>query len=255
MSHCCSPFGTHRRERALIWAKQKGSFPRAATQEIRSLRWKFVFTAALGAVLGCGSGDSSAGAGVSDSGTEDNGGTVGGDGSTTGDDGATTASGGCSDGDFKKCDCLDGSVGFANCNAATGNFGPCTCGRGVEIEGLDPDTYVANLEKEGTEGHFVVKLVISVPIPKDLEFYNWTVAVFDQAGVAVDGAAVEAEPRMPQHDHGTFPPITPGAPTGNPGEYELIDMDLFMPGIWQVTIRIKKGGLSDEVAYNFDLDG
>ncbi|HIN86300.1 MAG TPA: hypothetical protein EYN06_07455 [Myxococcales bacterium] len=205
-------------------------------------------------VMLCACGSSSGGDGA----TGDQSGTSGADTGTSdeGTGGSTSSgTGECNEGDFNKCECLDGSAGFSNCNADGNGFGPCTCGIGSGTEGLDVDTYVANLEKSGVNGNFSVKLVESTPIPKDLEFYNWTIQVLDSAGQPIDGAAVEAEPMMPAHGHGTYPPVTIGAATGESGTYELIDMDLFMPGTWRVTIRVESGELKDEVEFHFDLDG
>ena len=125
----------------------------------------------------------------------------------------------------------------------------------VEFVGPELDTYVTGLEKTGDNGHFVVQLIDSDPIPKDLTLYDWRVVVLDLHGDPVDGAFVEAEPRMPAHDHGTHPEFTAATAGDEPGTYDLLDLNLFMAGVWEVTIRVEEGGMSDEVSYAFDLDG
>ena len=120
---------------------------------------------------------------------------------------------------------------------------------------LGVDTYVANLEKAGKAGHFTVLLVESTPIPKDIEYYSWRIQVLNSAGEAVEGATVLAEPTMPAHGHGTVPKFTPAKAGESPGVYLLEAMDLYMPGVWLITIRIEKDELKDEVEFNFNLDG
>ncbi|MBR56693.1 MAG: hypothetical protein CMH54_01400 [Myxococcales bacterium] len=116
------------------------------------------------------------------------------------------------------------------------------------------DTYVAGLEKSGVNGLVHVRLMESTPIPEYTDLYTWTVEVVDLDGEPITGATVVAEPRMPGHGHGTFPPFTDAVEIGG-GSYQLVDMDLFMPGVWQVTIRITTADGDDEVAYDFDLEG
>jgi hypothetical protein len=60
---------------------------------------------------------------------------------------------------------------------------------------------------------------------------------------------------MPEHGHGTFPRTTDGVPNGQPGQFTLSDLDLFMAGTWKVELRIAAGDLSDTVFYYFTLDG
>ena len=116
------------------------------------------------------------------------------------------------------------------------------------------DTYVAGLAKDGVLGVLRVRLMESDPIPEYTDMYTWTLEVVDLDGQRIIGATVIAEPRMPGHGHGTFPPFTEAVESAG-GGYQLVDMDLFMPGIWQVTIRITTADGNDEVVYDFDLVG
>jgi len=120
---------------------------------------------------------------------------------------------------------------------------------------MDTDTYVANLEKTSVNGHFVITLVESTPVLKDIGNYDWHIAIADANGEPVGNAEVTAEPIMPAHDHGTQPPFTSGEALDD-NTYLLSQMYLFMPGVWEVIIRItSEDGLEDEVSYLFDLDG
>ena len=60
---------------------------------------------------------------------------------------------------------------------------------------------------------------------------------------------------MPQHGHGTTPLYTEGLlDTSN--TFTLTDMNLFMPGVWQVEITVTaEDGSVDTVSWFFDLLG
>jgi hypothetical protein len=67
---------------------------------------------------------------------------------------------------------------------------------------------------------------------------------------------VVAEPRMPAHGHGTYPPTTEAQQMDESGRYILKALDLFMAGVWSVEIVIEDTeGHTDRVEYNFDLEG
>ena len=121
---------------------------------------------------------------------------------------------------------------------------------------LPKDEYVAGLEKDSTKGQFKMQLLLSDPIPRYTDVYTWTVILQDVEGNPVVDADLVAEPTMPEHKHGTFPKFTNAVALDQPGEYQLVDMDLFMPGVWQVDIRITVGdGSVDQVLYWFELEG
>ena len=118
------------------------------------------------------------------------------------------------------------------------------------------DTYVVGLEKAGEKGVFKVRLLLSDPIPQDTGFYDWTMEVLTSDDAPVVGASVTARPTMPAHGHGTFPPQTLAVEEGESGQYQLLNLDLFMPGVWRVEINLESSdGLRDQVVFNFDLEG
>ena len=118
------------------------------------------------------------------------------------------------------------------------------------------DNYVVGLEKAGDQGLLRVRLLLSDPIPQDTGFYNWTIEVVAADDTPVLGATVIAEPTMPAHGHGTYPPTTDAQEQENPGHYLLSELDLFMAGVWRIEIIIETSdGVSDRVEYNFDLEG
>jgi hypothetical protein len=128
-------------------------------------------------------------------------------------------------------------------------------GAGVDAgSGLSADVYVAGMEQVGADGVFRVALIDSSPIPQDLTLYTWLIEVRDADGNPVEGAAVVAEPTMPDHGHGTFPITTPGVAAEGVGRFTLSDMDLFMAGVWRVELRVSAGDLTDTIRFHFALD-
>ena len=118
------------------------------------------------------------------------------------------------------------------------------------------ESFVVGLEKPGDHGRFTVRLMESDPIPRYTGLYSWTLEIVDAEGRPLSGASVRAEPRMPDHDHGTFPRVTDATTMGEPGRYVLAEMDLFMDGVWRVEIEITDtDGEVDLVRYHFDLEG
>jgi hypothetical protein len=117
------------------------------------------------------------------------------------------------------------------------------------------DRYLAGMTKVGADGQLQVRLVSSDPIPEFTGVYNWTVEVLDINGSVANEATVLAEPRMPEHGHGTFPATTAAEATEGTGRLILNELDLFMPGTWEVTLTISAGGLTDTVVFAFPLEG
>ncbi len=147
-----------------------------------------------------------------------------------------------------------GSTGVGDSTGVGGGGGQD--GQGGGAQGSGSDSYVAGLAKEGTSHVYRFVLVESAPIPKYTGPYTWTVKLTDLDGNATSGASLVAEPRMELHAHGTSPPLFDATPTGEPGTYTLGGMDLFMPGVWTVYLRVMEGdALKDEVAFRFDLEG
>jgi hypothetical protein len=117
------------------------------------------------------------------------------------------------------------------------------------------DTYTEGLEKRGDAELIRVALTTSTPTLKYAGAYTWLISISDDEGGAITGAEVVAVPTMPTHGHGTFPTMTLGDEV-DPGRYQLVDMDLFMAGLWRIAIEVQWGeGAVDTVQYEFDLEG
>jgi hypothetical protein len=69
-------------------------------------------------------------------------------------------------------------------------------------------------------------------------------------GAARDGLIVHVVPWMPAHGHGTS--LVPTVMAKSHGRYVLTDVDLFMPGHWELRTTFS-GPLTDHVAPAFDV--
>jgi hypothetical protein len=69
-------------------------------------------------------------------------------------------------------------------------------------------------------------------------------------GTPLDGLKVAVKPWMPAMNHGTslLPNVTPQGR----GKYLITDLDLFMPGLWQLRLTIT-GASADQAAPSFEI--
>ena len=78
-------------------------------------------------------------------------------------------------------------------------------------------------------------------------------SVTDMGGAPLD-ATITVTPMMPDHGHGTpvEAVVTPSADT--PGEYEISPINLFMAGLWEVTLDLDLSEASDSVVFAFCVE-
>lgn len=114
------------------------------------------------------------------------------------------------------------------------------------------DTYVANLTKTGKSNVSFV-LVSGDPAPPARGTNTWNVKISGADGAPLDGAQVDVKPFMPKHGHGSsvVPTVTP---TGA-GTYAITNLNLFMPGLWTITITAKSGTTTDSAVFTFCIAG
>lgn len=119
----------------------------------------------------------------------------------------------------------------------------------------DLDTFVQGLSKTG-EGGTVVAIQAADPAPPDVGENAWTLEITGATGAPLgEGAAVVVRPFMPEHGHGSTPPEFE-ATRGEGPMWEVPTMDLFMPGVWEVTVAVSAGdSVSDQVVFRFCLEG
>lgn len=152
-------------------------------------------------------------------------------------------------------DCADGLMcdrhaGGGSCQAPHEDHVGEPAPRGCELETRDDD-YALGLTKRGEWTDVAFK--DALPAPPSRGDNTWTVHVTDHAGHALDDLDVAVDPFMPDHFHGTTIrcEVSPG---DAPGDYVLDPLNLFMPGLWEVTVTVSDGAREDEVLFSFCVD-
>lgn len=106
----------------------------------------------------------------------------------------------------------------------------------------------------GKSGLFSISLDSIAPNPVTKGDNSWTVHVTDSNGADVDGATLTIKPFMPDHNHGSS--IRPLATAAGNGVYEISRLNLFMPGIWQISVTVTSStGTSDVGVFTFCVEG
>jgi hypothetical protein len=96
------------------------------------------------------------------------------------------------------------------------------------------DAFTAGLRKTGERATLTV--VDAVPAMPGRGDNVWTLAVTDASGAPMEGETLDAKPWMPDHGHGT--PVEEQVTDLGGGEYEITSLNLFMPGLWVVTLDV-----------------
>lgn len=116
---------------------------------------------------------------------------------------------------------------------------------------LDPmaETYTAGMKKNGSAFTFV--LVSSDPTPPARGNNKWSVRI-EKNGQPQTGAMIEVTSFMPKHGHGSSvaPTIMPSGDA-----YTIDPIYLFMPGLWQITIKATVGMATDSAVFTFCIEG
>ncbi len=119
------------------------------------------------------------------------------------------------------------------------------------------EPYAVGLSQEGASKTLEVSFVDADPAPPTRGNNTWKVKVTDASGAALTGATIAVSTWMPDHNHGAsvIPDVTE---TSEAGVYEITPLDLFMPGIWQITLKVTPAGgtaATDSVVFSFCVDG
>jgi YtkA-like len=115
------------------------------------------------------------------------------------------------------------------------------------------ETYVVGLEHAGAGGMLDFKLMSAMPSPPAFSKNTWIVQINRMSGGVVGapatGATLTVTPFMPDHQHGTLRVNVEAMPEA--GHYRLTPIDMWMAGLWEVTIDADAGGVRDRVVYKF----
>jgi len=131
---------------------------------------------------------------------------------------------------------------------------------------VDPDTtyncetddrdeaFTANLERTGAGG-VSFTIVEGSPVQLVRGENAWTIYVAkDGAPLTGVDSSLKLTPFMPDHQHGTGVRAIWHPIAGMPGYYDVSPINLWMPGIWEVTIEATPTGAArDSVLFKFCL--
>jgi hypothetical protein len=100
------------------------------------------------------------------------------------------------------------------------------------------DMFAVGLNHTGMNAAYKFELKSALPATPDRQDRGtWVIAIsWEATGAPVTGASLSVTPFMPDHQHG------PGAYTpqiqalATPGQYQISDINTWMPGYWEVTI-------------------
>ncbi len=110
------------------------------------------------------------------------------------------------------------------------------------------DQIVDGMMKTGERGAVSFQLVSASPSPPRRPDNTWIMAL-QAGGAPLADAMVGVTLFMPDHNHGTQvkPVITP---TGSPGTYKFDPLNLWMPGLWELTFEATPaGGAKDRAVF------
>ncbi|HVY25308.1 MAG TPA: FixH family protein [Polyangiaceae bacterium] len=121
----------------------------------------------------------------------------------------------------------------------------------------DPRTssYQANMSQKSQNEAFSLKLQKSDPAPPAKGDNTWQIQLVDAHGAPVNDATIDVVPFMPDHGHGTsiHPLVTPDG--SGKGQYAISRINLWMPGLWQVTLHVAADGAADDIVLGFCITG
>jgi hypothetical protein len=115
-------------------------------------------------------------------------------------------------------------------------------------------TFTPGLLQKGKSSLLEAKLLTIDPSRPSKGDNAWTIQLLTVDGEKpIDGATLTIKPFMPDHGHGSaiVPLVTP---TGSDGKYAITRLNLFMPGLWQITINAEAPGATpttDAIVYSF----
>lgn len=119
------------------------------------------------------------------------------------------------------------------------------------------DEFVVGLDKPGQAGLLAFQMMSADPAPPQRGDNTWVVQLSELgsggAGAPIDGATLTATPFMPEHQHGS-PLRVVVTPAGAPGQYTLSPVNLWMPGVWETTIRATSGTTIDSAVFRFCIN-
>ncbi|MGZ3417965.1 MAG: FixH family protein [Polyangiales bacterium] len=106
--------------------------------------------------------------------------------------------------------------------------------------------FAAGLEAK-TKSGLSLKILDATPAPPSKGDNAWNLALSDAGGAPVSGATITVKTWMPDHGHGSS--IVPAVADSGGGKYALTRLNLFMPGIWEITFTIARGDTTETAMF------
>jgi hypothetical protein len=118
-----------------------------------------------------------------------------------------------------------------------------------EADAGDVQPYEDGMVAQTTGGHYAVALTLSGGAT--VGTHDVTIAL-DHHGSPENADSVELDAWMPAHDHGTDPVDVVRA--GATGVYEASGLSLFMPGVWELTVRVEEAGHGGDAVFRLQVE-
>jgi hypothetical protein len=143
--------------------------------------------------------------------------------------------------------CSSPSTTTTSSTGSTGTGAACTDDKRVVA-------FADGFEQASMSGALTLRIMAAQPTSPTRGNNVWNVALHDAKGGAVQDAAIALKPFMIDHGHGSS--LVPQIKAMGGGVYEVDNLSLFMPGVWQMTFTITPAsGPVDTVQFDVCVDG
>lgn len=111
--------------------------------------------------------------------------------------------------------------------------------------------YANGLTATALDQQLVVTFLSADPDPPAANLNAWAVKIADGSGKPLPSLPLTVKLFMPDMYHGANSPWVDG---GAGGSYQISEINLFMPGIWQITFQVDADG-GDSAQVDFCITG
>ena len=126
-------------------------------------------------------------------------------------------------------------------------------GGGCSAVTEEADDYFVGFQRSGSV--VTVEFVDANPAPPARGDNRWEILVTDAASTPLEDLELEVVPFMVAHGHGTPVEVEVTPVDGAPGHYILDPVNMFMAGIWDVTMTFTlPDATQDETVFKFCVD-
>lgn len=112
--------------------------------------------------------------------------------------------------------------------------------------------YSPGMTQPGASNLISARLVTIDPAPALVGTNHWVVELRDAAGAPIETTSLTVKPFMPLHGHGAS--VVPTVVSRGQGTYDIDNVVLFMPGLWQITLSVD-APTHDSAVFTFCVEG